>query len=59
MKKLTHLALSLVVISTVVIFDPLGLVCGSDFTAYAAISSALALAAEKAEPLDLNTATAD
>ena len=25
MKKLTHLALSLVVISTVVIFDPLGL----------------------------------
>ena len=59
MNNLMRLILSLVAISTLVIPGPLGLVCGPGFAPCTPMSSALALAAENAEPLDLNTATAD
>ena len=59
MKTLTRLMLSLVAITTLVILDPLGPVRSSAFTPNTAMSSALALAAEKTKPLDLNTATGD
>ena len=59
MKTLTRLMLSLVAITTLVILDPLGPVRSSAFTPNTAMSSALALDAEKAEPLDLNTASGD
>lgn len=59
MKKLTRLILSLVGISILVILDPLGLVSGSDFTPNSTMSSALALAAEKSDLLDINTAKAE
>ena len=42
-----------------VILDPLGLVCGPGFTPSTPISSTLALAAEQADLLDMNTATVD
>jgi competence protein ComEA len=57
MNKLMRLILSLVAISTLVILDPLGLVCGPGFAPCTPMSSALALSAEKTESLDSNTTT--
>lgn len=59
MKKFMRLILSLVAISTLVILDPLGQVGRPALTHSTSMSSALALAAEQADLLDINTATAD